>query len=106
MAGDTYYNQDFIFSDGTIVKQYIWFSDVEKGNKDKFPKKGGEVAELYYKERFESNYPTIVTKMSQGEIRQDRLKRSRNHFKQEVWPTMSKEDQSLYKDRKDLKPTH
>lgn len=105
MANDRLYSQDFIFSNGEKVKKLIWESDLINNNIDKFPKKDGEVAEPYFEEIEEKHFPTILTKLSPDQIRSDRMKRSKKHFKEEIWPTMSKEDQGMFKNRSDLKPT-
>lgn len=108
MAGDRCYLQAFVFSDKSIENKVVWESDVTNNVVEKFPKKliNGveEVGKPYYDDAPKSSEGFIVLgKMSDAEIRADRTKRSREHFKKEVWHTIPRSEKKLFRDRKDLK---
>jgi len=102
-TNDRFYDQAFIFSDGSIVHQYVWESDVINNNKDKFPKnEKNEIGEPFFKESNEPSF-MVLRKMNINQIQQDRLKRSREHFKKEIWETIPKSERKLFRDRNDIK---
>lgn len=107
MAGDRCYLQAFSFSDGTFEEKVIWESDIINNNISKFPTKdiGGsvEVGVPYYDSLPSGDGFTILGKMSLDEIKADRVKRSRDHFKKEVWDTIPRSEQKLFRHREDLK---
>lgn len=103
MVNDRFYNQRFIFPDGSIHEQYIWESDIVNDNINKFPKNdNGEIGIPYYPEEKEINF-SVLSKMTTSEIRVDRTKRSKEHFKKEVWETIPKSEKKFFRNRKDLK---
>lgn len=96
MANDRLYNQRFRFKDGSLVEKYVWESDIIKNNVSKFPKKDdGEVAEPFFEEVVEPKF-TVLNKMTPGQIQKDRLKRSREHYKREIWDTLPKSYKKTY----------
>src|SRR5690606_20717099 len=108
MAGDRCYLQAFIFSDDSKEEAVVWESDVMQNNVDKFPKKTingvEEVGVPFYEDILEptKNF-AVLKKMSPAEIQADRRKRSREHFKKEIWETIPKSERKLFRDRSDLK---
>lgn len=96
MRNDRFYNQKFIFKDGSIYEQYTWESDIINNNVAKFPVNDkGEIGQPFYPEEKEINF-SVLSKMTVGEIRKDRMKRSHEHYKREVWETIPKHTRQTY----------
>lgn len=86
---DSYFEQIFTNKKGNYtIKEFIWLSDLENDNQEKFPKHPttGEILMPVFKD-IQSTF-TILGKMSQKQIRVDRKKRSVDHFKKEIYPTL------------------
>lgn len=81
-----------IFSDGlgNTVKKYVWSQDMDKGI---FP----DGLLPVYEERVETF--VIGTKMTRSEIQADRKKRSTEHFKKDVLPTLGRDEQLHFKNK-------
>lgn len=95
MANDRMYQQEYLCpSCGRIEKHYVWTSEIE--TKTHICSCGDVVgfAEVYDKPIVES--PLLLRKMTKEQIKADRTKRSRKHFKEEVLPTLSGKDQRYF----------
>lgn len=98
MSKDTYYPQAYqCDSCHKISKHYVWASEAEEARVE--CKCGNLLTyqHMYDDEPIQSF--NIGTKMSKQQIKTDRKKRSTDHFKKEILPTLSKRDRSHF-DRK------
>lgn len=95
---DTMYLQKFKDSEGKIVEKYIWVSDMEKEN---YPQDHNKqpLTPIFEEEKPESIFPTIITgnKMSRQDIQIERRKRSSDHFKKEILPTLGRDERIHHK---------
>ena len=85
---DRYYPQTYKRSDGVIEKHYIWASKIKTA---KHKAANGEkltVKNIYFAP--EVNAPQYKSTMTPQQIRKDRLHRSTEHFKKEIFPTLKK----------------
>ena len=95
---DTLYSQKFRNSKGEIVEKWVW---VSKMNREEYPLDQDNKTPLepvFEEIKEESNFPTIITKkMSRQEIQVERRKRSSDHFKKEILPTLGKDEKIHHK---------
>lgn len=82
---------------GAITKHYVWISELETA---KHECGCGEILtpeNVYYKSTVEP--PSHLRKMTKDQIKADRQKRSTDHFKREIIPTLSGKDQRYFKNK-------
>lgn len=98
MANDSMYRQEYKCTEcGSITKHYVWTSELETAT---YKCDCGEtltVENIYDKPVVES--PVLLRKMTKEQIKADRTKRSRKHFKDEILPTLSGKDQRYFKSK-------
>lgn len=93
MSKDRLYSQKFKCECGEKMKKLIWESKIN--DFENYPKcKCGKTTDLHFEEINESPM-MIIGKMNPSQIRNDRLKRSNDHFKKEIYHTLAKEDRKL-----------
>ena len=96
MARDRYYPQLYKCpSCGMVQEHYIWASQAEEA-KHNCTSCGSEIRYTeMYEEKVEKVY-TGVGKMSIQAVQAERKKRSTDHFKKEVMPTLSRQDKKHF----------
>lgn len=101
MSKDTLYPQKFKNSKGEVITKHVWVSDM---NKENYPLDEDNIPLTpIFEEVKESNFPTIITKkMTRQEIQIERRKRSSDHFKKEILPTLGR-DEKIHHKMKNLK---
>lgn len=98
MSRDSYYPQAYCCSKkscGKISKHYIWTSEIEKAQHE--CECGQKLTYQHLYEEPQVDAPMILGKMTKSEIKADRRKRSQEHFKKEIMPTLNKKDKSHFK---------
>lgn len=84
---DHYYPQAYKRANGVIEKHYIWLSEIKKAKHKASDGTTLTSKHLYFEP--EVNAPKVMNKMTKAQIKVDRTKRSREHFKKEIMPTFS-----------------
>lgn len=100
---DTLYSQKFKNSEGEIVERWVWVSNMNKQIHPLDQDNKTPLTPIFEEIKEESNFPTIITKkMTRQEIQAERRKRSSDHFKKEILPTLGK-DEKIHHKMKSLK---
>jgi len=98
MANDSMYRQEYKCTKcGSITKHYVWTSELETAT-HKCDCGETLIFENIYDAPVVETF-RIGTKMTKEQIKADRTKRSRKHFKDEVLPTLSGKDQRYFKSK-------
>lgn len=86
---NTYYSQKFTNEQGEIVHKYVWSQDIDQ---QIYPSGLTPVFE-------EINEAPHVGKMTTAQIQADRKRRSSQHFKKEILPTLGSDEQKHFKNK-------
>lgn len=99
MSRDRLYMQKFFCNVcNTAVEKNVWESKLYETPCDC----GDGVLEPIFDESEDVGF-MIMSKMSKGEIRKERKQRSLDHFKKEIYPTLSKKDKKHFKKKHNIK---